>query len=338
MRRSSKIEVLMMIDNDRVGIELSRDLSRKVVEHRDKFHRFFIGRYLEGLATLFYYNIKPFDKATLEIALREGYGVAVGKNKFGQIGILGYINNNQFAYNRPDLLLKPRRYTGRMINYTMPKELLPERAKTNQFLEIWNWDNGATGDFVVFWNKQINLTNDFEIIQHYADELSEIVASRYSLIIQAKIQTILTGDPGDETLNQMISAIYNGNPFVKLAKTFDIEDHLITINNTDLANDLAQLKTEYQNKIAELNALFGINVLAVDKESGVTASEANGNLGYVTMNGNIWLESRQKALDLLNHRYGMKYSVAIDKDAVGMLGSDTNENDNNPIRDNPSQS
>lgn len=321
-----------MIDNDRLGVELSRDLSRKVIEHRDKFYDFFIGRYMEGLANLFYYSIKPFDKATLEIALREGYGVAVGTNKFGQLGILGYINNNQFAYNRPDLLLKPKRYTGNMINYTMPSDLLPERAKTNQFLEIWNWDNGQTGDFVVFWNKQINLTNDFQIIQHYAEELAEIVASRFSLIMQAKIQTVLTGDPGDETINQMISAIYNGNPFVKLAKTFDIEDHLITINNTDLANNLAQLKTEYQNKIAELNALFGINVLAVDKESGVTASEANGNLGYVTMNGNVWLESRQKALDLLNTRFNKKYTVSIDKDAVGMLGMNQNEDNNDPVR------
>lgn len=321
-----------MIDNDRLGVELSRDLSRKVIEHRDKFYDFFIGRYMEGLANLFYYSIKPFDKATLEIALREGYGVAVGTNKFGQLGILGYINNNQFAYNRPDLLLKPKRYTGNMINYTMPSDLLPERAKTNQFLEIWNWDNGQTGDFVVFWNKQINLTNDFQIIQHYAEELAEIVASRFSLIMQAKIQTVLTGDPGDETINQMISAIYNGNPFVKLAKTFDIEDHLITINNTDLASNLAQLKTEYQNKIAELNALFGINVLAVDKESGVTASEANGNLGYVTMNGNVWLESRQKALDLLNARFNKKYTVSIDKDAVGMLGMNQNEDNNDPVR------
>lgn len=321
-----------MIDNDRLGVELSRDLSRKVIEHRDKFYDFFIGRYLEGLANLFYYSIKPFDKATLEIALREGYGVAVGVNKFGQLGILGYINNNQFAYNRPDLLLKPKRYTGNMINYTMPSDLLPERAKTDQYLEIWNWDNGQTGDFVVFWNKQINLTNDFQIIQHYAEELAEIVASRFSLVIQAKIQTVLTGDPGDETINQMISAIYNGNPFVKLGKTFDIEDHLITINNTDLANNLAQLKTEYQNKIAELNALFGINVLAVDKESGVTASEANGNLGYVTMNGNVWLESRQKALDLLNARFNKKYTVSIDKDAVGMLGMNQNEDNNDPLR------
>ena len=328
-----------MIDYDRLGENLSTDLSKKVVDHRNRFYHFFINRYLEGLANLFYYNIKPFDKATLEIALREGYGVAVGVNKFNQLQVLGYINNNQFAYNRPDLLLKPRRYTGSDINFVIPDELLPERARSKNFLEIWQWDNGQTGDFVVFWNKQINLTNDFEIIEHYASELAEIVASRFSLIMQAKVQTILTGDVGDETLNQMISAIYNGNPFVKLARTFDVDDHLIQINNADLANDLAELKTEYQNKIAELNSLFGINVLSVEKESGVSASESNGNLGFVNMNANIWLESRQKALNLLNERFHKNYSVSIDNTGVAMLGGETgNENDNDPTRPNNSSS
>lgn len=309
----------MNVDNDRLGQDLPRELSRKVVEHRNGFYHFFIGRYLESLVNIFQYNIQPFDKSRVEIALRNGYGVAFGKNANGSDVVLGYINNNAFAYNNPDMFLKPRRYTGKDITYTIPNALIPERAKTGKFLEIWNNDNGNTGDFVVIWNKQLNLTNDYHIIEHYAEELAEIVASRYSLIMQAKIQTILTGDPDDQTLNQMISAIYNGNPFVRLAKTFDIEDNLITINNTDLANNLAQLKIEYQNKIAELNAMFGVNVLAVDKESGVTASEANGNLGFVTLNGNIWLESRQKALDLYNHRFNTNYKVFIDGQTGGSL-------------------
>lgn len=308
-----------MIDNDRVGINLSDDLSKKVVDHRNRFYRFFVGRYIESLANIFEYNIKPFDKANAEIAMRQGYGVAFGKNANGTNQILGYINNNQFAFNRPAMLLKPHRYTGKDINFIIPTDLIPPRVKTGQYLEIWEYDGGNTGDFVVLWNKQLNLTNDLEIIEHYASELAEIVASRFSLIMQAKIMTVLTGDPQDETLNQMISAIYNGNPFVKLAKTFDIEDHLITINNTDLANNLAQLKTEYQNKIAELNTLFGVNVLAVDKESGVTSAEANGNLGFTTLNGNIWLESRQKALDLYNHRFGTDYKVFIDGQTGGSL-------------------
>lgn len=319
---------------NKLGVDLSQDLALKVVHHRDTFYKFFVGRYLEGLATLFSYSCdKPFNKAVLETALRMGYGVAYGKNKNGTPCILGYIQyNNGFNFQTPDTLFKPRRFTGNDINYIVPDELLPERAKTNQYLEIWDNDGANTGDFVVFWNKRIQLTNDYDVIRHYASELSEIVASRYSLIMQAKIMTIFSGEVGDETLNQMITALYNGNPYVKVAKTFDVEDNVLKIDNASLANNLAQLKTEYQNEIAELNASFGINVLAVDKESGVTDAEANGNLGYVTMNGNIWLESRQMALDRYNKRFGTNYQVTIDSNAVGKLAGDTNnENNDNDI-------
>ena len=140
--------------------------------------------------------------------------------------------------------------------------------------------------------------------------------------------TVFAGNVGDETINQLISDLYNGNPFVKLGKQFDVEDNIIKVDNTNLSNNLAQLKTEYQNEIAELNASFGINVLAVDKESGVTDAEANGNLGYVTMNGNIWLESRQLALDRYNKRFGTDFKVTIDGNAVGKLAGDTQHESN----------
>lgn len=308
-----------MVDSDRLGHDITSELSQKVVKHRDEFYHFFIGRYMEALVNMFKYNISVFDKAKLELALREGYGVVFGKNKNGTNVILGYINSSMYQFNSPNMLLRRRRYTGSDINFIIPNELLPERAKTKNFLEIWENDGGNTGDFVVFWNKQINLTNDLSIIEHYASELAEIVASRFSLVMQAKIQTVLTGEPDDQTINQMIASIYNGNPFIRTAQSFDIDDSILTINNTNLANNLAQLKIEYQNKISELNSLFGVNVLAIDKASGVTTSEANGNLGYVTINGEIWLSSRRKALNLYNHRFNTDYRVTLNDSVGGAL-------------------
>lgn len=292
--------------------DLTKELARKVVEHRNEFHDFFVSRYIELLINLFDYNIAPFDKANVELALRQGYGVVFGKNLLGQDTVLGYIPFND-TFQQPFTLYR-RRFTGKDITYTLPDALLPDNAKTNEFLEIWDADRGLTGDFVVITNKQINLTNDYRIIKYYADELAEIESSRFSLIIQAKIQTILAGEPQDESIDQMISAIYNGNPFVRLTKQFDIEDNLIHIDNPNLSTNLQQLKMEYQNKIGELNAIFGINVLSVDKASGVTTSESNGNLSYVIGNANIWVESRQKALNLYNVRFGTNYQVKIDTD------------------------
>lgn len=308
--------------------DLQRELSRKVVEHRDRFYNFFVSRYIEMLANLYQYNIKPFNKGQVELALRQGYGVVFGKNILKQDTVIGY-TQTQDQLNMPDILYRPR-LTGRNITWTLPKALRPEGWNTSDYVEIWEKDNGLTGDFVVIQNKTLNLTSDYSIIQYYAEQLAEIVASRFSLVIQSKIMTAILGEPGDTTVDDMISALYNGNPFIRIGRDFDIEDNVLHIDNSSLASNLAQLKTEYQNELAELNASFGINILSVDKSSGVTTSEANGNLSYVTGNANIWLESRQKALDLYNARFGTDYTVKIDTDNGNVLkgqdGEGTSDN------------
>lgn len=330
MTSVEKTEKLTGRGNDGLGQELKKELAKKVQTHRDNFHHFLVGRYLEGLSTLFFYDFKrPFDKARLEIALRQGYGVAVGPNKLGQTVILGTVMDmyGYQTYTTMNALMYQPRLTGNDINWVLPKSLRPDHYELLK--EIVDNDKAQTGSFVVFHNKPIVLTSDFSIIEHYADELAEIVASRFSLVMQSKIMTVITSEVGDETANQLVSALYNGNPFATVGKMFDIEDNIIHIDNPSLAQNLQELKTEYQHKIAELNSLFGINVLAVDKESGVTDSEANGNLAYTTMNGNIYLECRQHTLDLYNHRFGTDYSIRIDSNAVGELSKDGAINENN---------
>lgn len=321
---------------DSLEVNLSEKLDRKVIDHRNHFAKFFKGRYLEALATLFSYNIpEPFQKSVVEIALRDGLGVAFGNNKLNQPTILGFTTDFR-NISQPYEILYRKRLTAKNIYYIIPKELRPPLDT----LELVPWDGGKTGGFTVIRNKQMHFTNDFNIICHYANELAEIVGSRYSLIMQSKFMTAIMGEPEDETANQVIEKLYNGNPFIKISNGFDPVDNIVKIDNPNLGANLEQLKQEYQNKIAELNSLFGINVLSVNKQSGVTTSEANGNLGFVTMNGNIWLESRQQALDLYNAHYNTDYKVSFDADAIGILdkGGEGNEDNNDTGGDNPDAS
>lgn len=315
-----------------LGVNLSEDLGRKVMHHRNTFRKFFVGRYLESLATLFFYDIPyPFDKIRLEIALRCGYAVVFGKNKFGDDVILGYVTDN-FQHDQPYIFFNQRRFSGEDIIYTIPKEARP----TGKLLEIVNYDHAKTGDFVVFHNKYINYTSDLKIIEHYADELAEIVASQFSLIVQSKVTTFFVGQPGNETINQIVSDIYNGSPFVKVSNYFDPEENIVKMENSDIAGNLQELKEEYQNKIAELNSSFGVNILSVNKQSGVTDSEANGNLSYVRNNGNIWLQARQQALDLYNARFGKDYKVHFDDESSGLLDEDSDGKGDAPKPDSSS--
>lgn len=304
-----------------LGQELTSELGEKVVYHRDQFHEWFVGRYIEGLTALFSYNFGgyPIDTQALEIALRQGYGVAVGTDINGNFAIFGYVKTANYNNYNINYLLAPRTpIKGSEIFWTLPASLRPDGYK--DITEITSQDSAVSGRFVVFWNKALNFTNDFRIIENYADELSEIVASRFSLEIQSKVTTIFMSDVGDETINQMVSKLYNGTPFVKTGLNFDVRDNVYKIGNDGVGDTLQTLKNEYQNKIAELNSVFGLNVLSFEKASGVSETESQGNSEYVSFNANVWLKPRQQALNLLNKHYATEFSVAISNESARLIG------------------
>lgn len=304
-----------------LGQELTSELGEKVVYHRDQFHEWFVGRYIEGLTALFSYNFGgyPIDTQALEIALRQGYGVAVGTDINNNFCIYGYVKTANYNNYNINYLLAPRApIKGSEIFWTLPASLRPDGYK--DITEITSQDSAVSGRFVVFWNKALNFTNDFRIIENYADELSEIVASRFSLEIQSKVTTIFMSDVGDETINQMVSKLYNGTPFVKTGSNFDVRDNVYKIGNDGVGDTLQTLKNEYQNKIAELNSVFGLNVLSFEKASGVSETESQGNSEYVSFNANVWLKPRQQALNLLNKHYATDFSVAISNESARLIG------------------
>src|SRR5699024_368955 len=147
-----------------------------------------------------------------------------------------------------------------------------------------------SGNFVVLRNKTLNYQSDMSILDHYIDELAEIVLSRYSISMQVKISTLFLGEPGDESMNQLITSIYNGNPYIEGSKLFDPDEQIYHMQNEGIAQNFQELKREYQNKISELNNMLGLNSLAVEKSSGVSDTEADSNRAYTTSNANIYLD------------------------------------------------
>ena len=85
-----------------------------------------------------------------------------------------------------------------------------------------------------------------------------------------------------------------------------------------------EMKREYQNKISELCNFLGINSLAVDKESGVSDTEANSNRSFTTANSSIYLRGREP-FDMLNkrfsqdERYNFNIKAYYDDEAVSSM-------------------
>lgn len=315
--------------NHGVEVELNQDISRRVMEHRNRFRRLIFNRYVEFLPLLINYtnkNTVGINFLQLETGLRQGYQVVIGKARNEEIMILGYIQNNNYSssndYFKNFNFSTEYRLTEKDIIFTIPEYLRPDYA-----LEIQNYDNAKSGDFIVLRNKPVTLGNDYEIIEHYCDELAEVVLSRFSLIMQSKFAKVFKSDVNDETVNQFITQLFNGAPFIKTDGYFDAVDDIVDLESDYVVNALSEMKREYQNKIGELSNFLGINSLAVDKESGVSDSEATSNRSFTTSNSNIYLRGREP-LQMLNQRFDLDIQPYYDDEATSQIDIQNMASDN----------
>ena len=291
---------------------LPKTLKEKVVNHRERFSQIFMARYLEMLPSLIAYkgseNVSV-DFFKVEVALRNGFDVVIGETTLGNIQVIGYVTSQDTKTNPMDLWSQ-KVLTKANINFIIDK-----KYQLDTYQEITDIDSSLTGNFVVLRNKSIRYVDDLVILKHYVDELAEIVLSRFSISMQVKIATLFKGEANDETINEIISDVYNGNPYIKGTKLFDPDDQIYHMQNQGMAQNFQELKREYQNKISELNNMLGMNSLAVEKSSGVSDAEAQSNRAFTTSNANIYLDGRNNGLKRLNKRYGLQVE-AIYNDEV----------------------
>ena len=331
----------MLNIQDDIKKSLGQNLSEKIVGHRERFKKIFTTRYQEMLPGLIVYKNAQqvgVDFLKVEVALRNGYDVVIGRTTRDNIQVIGYATSQLTKNNPSDL------FTDRTLRHGDIKFIIPKHLQLDYYKEISEDDDFTTGDFIVLRNKTFNYVSDFNILEHYVDELAEIVMSRYSISMQVKISNILIGEPGDETLNQVISDLYNGNPFVKVSHLFDPDEQIYHFQNESLAQNFQELKREYQNKVSELNNMLGMNSLAVEKSSGVSDTEANSNSAFTTTNANIYLSARNQGLNKLNKRYGFNLEAVYNDNVASEMseilkdqntegGGDNGTGNTNPIQD-----
>lgn len=298
-------------------ISFNEKLEEHVIVHKEKHYNLFRRRYREILPTLYSYeypnddlhkNLISVDFLKMEIALRNERIPVIGQTKYGHYSFLGLVQNYQ-TNNDPARFDRFSILDGNDIDFKVPYSVL---KPTRDYSEINLLDNCSTGNFIALKNKPVSHQSDYETINLFAREIAEINASRYSLIMQAKFNTIFNCDLDDETMNVLINKMFMGAPAIKLGLEYDIDEFLVRVQNENLAQNLTATKDEYKNKISELNTILGINSLAVDKASGVSPTEANSNTEFTTSNANIYTKVRQHFWDMFNKRTGAQVKVVYD--------------------------
>lgn len=307
---------------DSLDSTLPKTLKEKVVSHRERFAQIFMARYLEMLPSLIHYKNSEtvsVDFLKVEIALRHGFDVVIGETKLGNIQVIGYATTQETKTNPKDL------WTNKVLSKSNINFIIDKKYQLDIYQEITDIDSSLTGNFVVLRNKNIQYVDDRIILKHYVDELAEIVLSRFSISMQVKVATLFKGEAGDESINEIISDIYNGNPYIKGSQLFDPDDQIYHMENQGMAQNFQELKREYQNKISELNNALGMNSLAVEKSSGVSDVEAQSNRSFTTSNANIYLDGRNNGLRHLNKRYGLQIEAIYNDEVVSEFQELANE-------------
>lgn len=308
---------------------LNATLKEKVVNHRSRFKQLFKARYQEMLPSLIKYKNEhsvSIDFMKVEVALRNGYDIVIGETVNRNIQVIGYATSKKTTGNPADL------FTDNLLRHGEINFIIPKHLRLDYYKEISHFDECMTGNFIVLRNKTLNYVSDYHILDHYVDELAEIVLSRYSISMQVKITTLFLGEPNDETLNQIISDVYNGNPYIKGSKLFDPDEQIYHMENEGIAQNFQELKREYQNKISELNNMLGMNSLAVEKSSGVSDQEAKSNRAFTTSNANIYLDGRNNGLEKLNKRYDLDIEAMYNDEVISEFtenNQDDKEGENN---------
>lgn len=301
-------------------IEQSEDIKLKTINFRDRFFNLFLLRYFELMPHIIKYKytdgrLDGIDFLKVEVALRNGFNVIIGKNNRGVLSFLGYTKSIQGVTDPKEMFYSGRIMNEKDINWIIPHSLRP----LGHLREITRTDNAQTGDFIVLRNKVFNFQNDNLIVLHYAESLSEIVASRYSLVIQSKAMTFLKSQVNDETINEVATDMYNGSPYIKVSDLFDVEDSILTMNNASLSANMTELKREYQNQLNELNSMLGIDALGVDKTSGVSDLEAKSGNPFSKNVSNMYIDPRQTAMNLLAKRENFEVKVVYDNNVASEL-------------------
>lgn len=314
---SNRITLQEIKENKALDTELSNALKSIVVAKKNDFVRLKTLKYKEVLPVLITYKgvlNTGIDIVKLEVMLRTGHDVIIGKNKNNVLCILGYVTTSFYESNASNV------FDEKTINYEDITFIVKDKVKPEKegFEEISNHNNCTTGKFVVIRNKVLNYVNDFDLIEYYIDTMAEIMLSRYSIILQTRVNTFLKGQRGDETINQVLSDVYNAMPFPKVTDNFEIEDSIHTINS-NFGGVLEDLKRELQHQISELNNEIGIQSLAVDKASGVNEVESKSNHASTSANANLYIKGRNEPLKKLNKRFGTEIIAMYDDNVISEM-------------------
>lgn len=165
-------------------------------------------------------------------------------------------------------------------------------------------------DCVLIENNKLRMPTYFAVM-FFVGKLYELSRSADVNTKQLKLQTLFTAnDDNVLTVKKIIDEIDANNWAIIKDKSLKV-DEIVQAIQTGVKCLLPDLRNEYNAVMNEALTYFGINNSNTDKRERLITDEANANNQFIDSCAEMFLESRQRACEEINKKFGLKIKVEL---------------------------
>lgn len=180
------------------------------------------------------------------------------------------------------------------------------RATGNGYSKVYNVDNSV----LIENNKLLMPTN--KAVLYFVARLYDLVRTMDVNVKQLRLQTLfLANDDNVLTVKKIIDEIEKNNWAVVVDKTAMNTEEIVKAINTGVKCLTPELTDRYNAIMNEALTYFGINNSNTDKRERLITDEANANNQLIDSCAEMFLESRQRACEEINKKFGLNLSVEL---------------------------
>ena len=184
-------------------------------------------------------------------------------------------------------------------------DYLKYRATGFNYQQVVNAD-----DAVLIENNKLRLPTHTAVF-YFVSRLYELVRTMDVNVKQLKLQTLFSAtDKNILTVKKIIDDIEENNWAIITDSTMNL-DEIVKAIPTGVKCLTAELTDRYNAIMNEALTYFGINNSNTDKRERLITDEANANNQFIDSCAEMFLESRQRACEEINKKFGLNLSVEL---------------------------
>lgn len=163
---------------------------------------------------------------------------------------------------------------------------------------------------VLIENNKLRMPTEKAVL-FFVERLFELVRTMDVNVKQLKLQTLFTAtDDNVLTVKKIIDEIDNNNWCIVVDKMV-IADEIVKAVQTGVKCLTPELTDRYNAVMNEALTYFGINNSNTDKRERLITDEANANNQFIDSCAEMFLESRKRACEEINKKFGLNWTVEL---------------------------